>query len=64
MRVENVEPILEMLFGPNGHFTKSKNTAFDDIKNYVTQAVIYAKERGLNSVHSNNLPSNKVKTIS
>lgn len=60
MRVENIEPMLEILFGPHGHFAKSNNTAFDDVKNYITQAVMYAKERGLNSLDSE-LPSKKVR---
>jgi hypothetical protein len=60
MRVENIEYILEKLFGPNGNFAKSNNTAFDDVKNYITQAVIYAKERGLNNVDSD-LPSKQVR---
>jgi len=43
-----LEPLLEKLFGPEGYFAKSKGSTFDDVKNYVTQAINYAK----NSVDS------------
>ncbi|XP_026815483.1 apolipophorins [Rhopalosiphum maidis] len=48
VRFENLEPLLEKLFGPEGYFAKSKGSTFDDVKNYVTQAINYAK----NSVDS------------
>jgi len=47
-----LEPLLEKLFGPEGYFAKSKGSTFDNVKNYVTQAVNYAKNRQLNGVDS------------
>lgn len=52
VRIENLEPLLEKLFGPEGYFAKSKGSTFDNVKNYVTQAVNYAKNRQLNGVDS------------
>uniref|UniRef100_A0A2H8TZF4 Apolipophorin n=1 Tax=Melanaphis sacchari TaxID=742174 RepID=A0A2H8TZF4_9HEMI len=52
IRFENLEPLLEKLFGPEGYFAKSKGSTFDDIKNYITQAINYAKNREQNGVDS------------
>lgn len=41
--------MLEKLFGPDGYFSKH-NDYVADIKNYVNQAVNYAKNRGVNNV--------------
>jgi len=56
VRIENLEPLLEKLFGPEGYFAKSKGSTYDDVKNYVTQAINYAK-REQNGVDSE--PSSK-----
>ncbi|XP_060861024.1 apolipophorins isoform X2 [Metopolophium dirhodum] len=52
VRIENLEPLLEKLFGPEGYFAKSKGSTFDEVKNYVTQAINYAKNREQNDVDS------------
>ncbi|CAH1725498.1 unnamed protein product [Aphis gossypii] len=52
VRVENLEPLLKNLFGPEGYLTKSKESTFDNVKNYVTQAINYAKNRELNDIDS------------
>jgi len=52
VRIENLEPLLEKLFGPEGYFAKSKESSFDEVKNYVTQAINYAKNREQNDVDS------------
>jgi len=54
--------MLEKLFGPEGYFTKNNGDMINDAKNYVTQAVNYAKNRGLNNVRSD-LLSNPVRHI-
>jgi len=38
-----LEPLLANLFGPEGYFAKSKGSTYDNVKNYVTQAINYAK---------------------
>lgn len=52
--------MLEKLFGPNGHFAQSNEHPISDIANYITQAVKYAKERGLNEIDSQ-MPSENVR---
>lgn len=52
--------MLEKLFGPEGYLSKSNGHISDDVKNYVTQAVNYAKSRGLNNVDSD-LSTEKVR---
>jgi len=47
-----LEPLLEKLFGPEGYLAKSKGSTFDNVKNYVTQAINYAKNRELNGIDS------------
>lgn len=44
--------MLEKLFGPNGNFIQSNENPINNIVNYITQAVKYAKERGLNEIDS------------
>lgn len=54
--------MLEKLFGPEGYFAKNNGHIVDDVKNYVTQAVNYAKNRGLNNIQARSLP-NEVRHI-
>lgn len=54
--------MLEKLFGPEGYLTKSNGPVSDDVKNYVSQAVNYAKSRGLNNVDSD-LSAEKVRYL-
>ncbi|VVC28237.1 Vitellinogen, open beta-sheet,von Willebrand factor, type D domain,Lipid transport protein, N- [Cinara cedri] len=51
-RVENIEPLLEKLFGPEGYVATHKSSTLDDIKNYINQAVDYAKHKQQNNVDS------------
>lgn len=52
MRVENIELMLEKLFGPEGQFAQNNNRPISDVANYIIQAIKYAKQRGLNNVDS------------
>jgi len=44
--------MLEKLFGPEGYFNKNNVYAYNDIKNYIIQALNYAKKKKLNNVDS------------
>lgn len=52
--------MLEKLFGPNGNFAQSNEYPINNIINYITQAVKYTKERGLNEIDSQ-MPSENVR---
>lgn len=62
IRVENIEPMLEKLFGPEGYFATNKGSTIEDIKNYVNQAINYAKSKRQNNAIDSRSVSKKVNT--
>lgn len=56
--------MLEKLFGPEGYFATNKGSTIEDIKNYVNQAISYAKsKRQNNAVDSVRLPRSVSKKV-
>lgn len=52
--------MLAKLFGPEGYFAKNKGSTIEDIKNYVNQAISYAKSKRQNNAVDSRSVSEKV----